>query len=45
MGAQSFTVVTLLMGVAYSARQSRLERETRKLERDAALAVANVAPK
>ena len=48
MGAQGFTVVTLLMGVAYNARETRLRREAQRLEREAALAAvssaANVVP-
>ena len=39
VGAQSFTVVTLLMGVAYSARERRLERAARKAEHEALVAL------
>ena len=34
VGAQTFTLVALVMGFAYSARDKRLEREAKKTERE-----------
>ena len=33
--AQGFTVIALLVGFAYSAREKRLEREAKKAEHEA----------